>query len=829
MVQQHLSDIISVRYTYTRRHNIRQLSSSSSSSSNSNSLSDDDFFDNLPPLDLTTHSIRSSLPPPPNLIKMKKEELDDDDRSSNSSTIITTDGGEEVTTTLKKSTLSDMMDIMANNKEVEVSSSSAQRMSKLTNNHTNYQSDIPSAYQTFSTPPTPKSIGGKMGNNLSSKSKSKQRGNIRARRIRRGEGKRLSGDQKGRLSGALLGNGVKEDPIDDVVDKDWSDDVVLVPMMSLDANLDRKVALMEFKAEHMKRMDELHPRSGTSPQITHGQRLEWHERLIEEIKQFENEFLVNGSRTSIGRMMFFKMKDLRVLEEYGVTPTQSRDIRHLNKTGNKTAAARTVYLQGRLILRRQRWIAEEKENPLSNNHVALSGDQKGRLSGALLGNDVNEPLDGVVLVTEMSLGANLDRKAALMAFKAEHIRRMDERYHRCSGTSPKITRGTRLKWHKRLIEEIQQLENEFLENGSSTPIERNMFFKMMDLRFLEEFGLTPNDKSTIRRSDKTPKDTAARKASLQREYNLRRQRWIAEEKETPLSNNHVAPSASGANAVEAKRHQMQQAASNGEYILAGRLQGEVERMEELQRAMKEAANQNDFIQAGKLQIQLNELAGDESINDDNDDVDEFKDDDEEENSGDDMLISIDKEDVYEEDEEGSDDGSDLDDICDDDIGEEDTSSDSESDDGYIDRTAVQVPSTTVHDIKWNKRYEDLVEYKNSTGHANVPRTLGPLGNWVKNQRKVFLEGKLSSDRTERLDSIGFEWINPTALELKWNHRLEELVEYKNSTGHTNVPRTSGPLGEWVSNQRKRQGKLTPDRIEKLNLIGFQWSLIGNKD
>ena len=53
---------------------------------------------------------------------------------------------------------------------------------------------------------------------------------------------------------------------------------------------------------------------------------------------------------------------------------------------------------------------------------------------------------------------------------------------------------------------------------------------------------------------------------------------------------------------------MQQAAANGDYIIAGKLQGEVKRLEELQTAMKEAANQNNFIRAGKLQIQFNALA-----------------------------------------------------------------------------------------------------------------------------------------------------------------------------------------------------------------------------
>ncbi len=60
-------------------------------------------------------------------------------------------------------------------------------------------------------------------------------------------------------------------------------------------------------------------------------------------------------------------------------------------------------------------------------------------------------------------------------------------------------------------------------------------------------------------------------------------------------------------------------------------------------------------------------------------------------------------------------------------------------------------------------------------------------------------------------------------------RLEELKEFKNRHGNCNV---SGrwseniPLGTWVTAQRAkyRNGKLSDDRIKRLEDIGFVWNI-----
>ena len=132
--------------------------------------------------------------------------------------------------------------------------------------------------------------------------------------------------------------------------------------------------------------------------------------------------------------------------------------------------------------------------------------------------------------------------------------------------------------------------------------------------------------------------------------------------------------------------------------------------------------------------------------------------------------------------------------------------------------------------KWLDRLEELIKYKAQYSDCNVPASHGPLGNWVTTQRVLRRKGKLSIDRFERLDSLGFNWgvtRGPQhTLLIQWNDRYEELKEYMAEHGHSNVPDKGPlrPLGKWVVNQRqvRNKGKLSEDRIRKLDNIGFSW-------
>ena len=59
--------------------------------------------------------------------------------------------------------------------------------------------------------------------------------------------------------------------------------------------------------------------------------------------------------------------------------------------------------------------------------------------------------------------------------------------------------------------------------------------------------------------------------------------------------------------------------------------------------------------------------------------------------------------------------------------------------------------------KWNTRFNELIEYKAEHGDCNVPQRQGQLGKWVSHQRVTYLADSLAQDRIDRLSSIGFDW------------------------------------------------------------------------
>lgn len=70
----------------------------------------------------------------------------------------------------------------------------------------------------------------------------------------------------------------------------------------------------------------------------------------------------------------------------------------------------------------------------------------------------------------------------------------------------------------------------------------------------------------------------------------------------------------------------------------------------------------------------------------------------------------------------------------------------------------------VHSSSWEERFLELVAFKMKYGHANVPRSRGKLGSWVKSQRRqhsLYIRGEkshLTPERVAKMNSLGFEWV-----------------------------------------------------------------------
>jgi len=72
----------------------------------------------------------------------------------------------------------------------------------------------------------------------------------------------------------------------------------------------------------------------------------------------------------------------------------------------------------------------------------------------------------------------------------------------------------------------------------------------------------------------------------------------------------------------------------------------------------------------------------------------------------------------------------------------------------------------------------------------------------------------------------------TKMEVRWKGRFQQLVAYKLEHGHANVPQSyeDKSLHAWVRTQREakkdfdkgKSTKMTQERVDALNSIGFQW-------
>jgi superfamily II DNA or RNA helicase len=131
--------------------------------------------------------------------------------------------------------------------------------------------------------------------------------------------------------------------------------------------------------------------------------------------------------------------------------------------------------------------------------------------------------------------------------------------------------------------------------------------------------------------------------------------------------------------------------------------------------------------------------------------------------------------------------------------------------------------------KWETHYAELLQFKAIHGHLNVPRDskdFPMLGSWVDNQRSAKNRGILYVERERLLNQAGFRWSEQQS---SWDERYLELLEFKDKHGHTNAsPKDpdNPSLGIWINYLRKsfKTGTLDPDKIRKLNEIGFVWDV-----
>ena len=129
----------------------------------------------------------------------------------------------------------------------------------------------------------------------------------------------------------------------------------------------------------------------------------------------------------------------------------------------------------------------------------------------------------------------------------------------------------------------------------------------------------------------------------------------------------------------------------------------------------------------------------------------------------------------------------------------------------------------------SKMLKELSAFKRKHGHCNVPANFDKdprLGRWVAAQRYRGRLGELSEEEVAELRELGFVWSPSDAA---WDKVFSALVEFKKKHRHCDVPERwvdNRSLANWVQNQRnrKKKGKLSQDRIDRLEQMGFCWRI-----
>jgi len=81
------------------------------------------------------------------------------------------------------------------------------------------------------------------------------------------------------------------------------------------------------------------------------------------------------------------------------------------------------------------------------------------------------------------------------------------------------------------------------------------------------------------------------------------------------------------------------------------------------------------------------------------------------------------------------------------------------------------------------------------------------------------------ERKEKLDSINFER-NPGDWDKRWLERYKELKKYRKENPNGWPPIKMKKLHNWMRRQKEdyRTGRLSEERSDLLNKIGFDWKL-----
>ena len=132
-----------------------------------------------------------------------------------------------------------------------------------------------------------------------------------------------------------------------------------------------------------------------------------------------------------------------------------------------------------------------------------------------------------------------------------------------------------------------------------------------------------------------------------------------------------------------------------------------------------------------------------------------------------------------------------------------------------------------HATAWEDGFAALERFRAREGHCRVVQKhvegTCRLGQWVRAQREG--SDKMPAERRLRMEALGFDW-DPFAT--AWEDGFAALEKFKARERHCRVPKKhlegTYRLGLWVGTQRGQRDRMTADRRQRLEALGFEWRL-----
>lgn len=120
-------------------------------------------------------------------------------------------------------------------------------------------------------------------------------------------------------------------------------------------------------------------------------------------------------------------------------------------------------------------------------------------------------------------------------------------------------------------------------------------------------------------------------------------------------------------------------------------------------------------------------------------------------------------------------------------------------------------------------YKSLIKQGINVTQSYITEDGINIGTWVNTQRQKYKNNKMPQDRIDKLNSINFKW----NIRGEWDEMFEvykSLVEQGVNVNRRYITEDGVKIGIWVSAQRKayKDNKLSQDKIDKLNSMGFKW-------